>query len=190
MNNFYDSKLNLAKVTSGLTGIKISVILALLAHESAYGTSKLARDSNNFSGISDSDGKLNPWSKGSSLRKRPSNEGGWYVRYDSVEDYAFDLAHVLNLSYYQKVRNAKTAQEQITELGKSPYAVDPRHGDKIMAIWKKDGLYRYDGEIIVEEKNNFKETIENKAKLMSNEELSKMAMVGVGFAVLVSMLDS
>lgn len=152
-----------AMVSSAMTGgkVKPSVFLALWAHESAFGESKLARTGLNYGGHSDSDGKPNSWSKAIGFVPRPSNEGAFYRQYASVSDFAYDAGKIFTWSYYTDVRNATTATEQIKELGRSPYAVDPGHGDKILTVWNTYNLSKYDSKAVVEGSDVIKKVTES-----------------------------
>ncbi len=184
MSNFYDKIYPVAKYVADARGLYPSVVMALLAHESAYGTSKLATGSNNYAGISDMDGKINSWSKADGMVARPSGEGAYYTRYATLNDFASDLATLLGFSYYKGVRSATTPEAQIKAIGESPYATDPLHGSKILAIWKQDGLSKYDGSNVTVV--NTDTVGEAKISGYSDEQLIRIGAGVVGLLALIS----
>jgi flagellum-specific peptidoglycan hydrolase FlgJ len=123
MSEFYSSMHKYARISSDLTGIPVEVILGQWALESNYGRSDLARRANNFAGI-----KAN--SKGAHYTS------GQYAGYLTKTAFAKDYARVMNLSYYDKVRNAGTVEGAVLELGNSPYAEDPSYSKKLGDIVK------------------------------------------------------
>lgn len=183
MSNFYDKIYPVAKYVADARGLYPSVIMALTALESAKGTSKLARESNNYAGISDMDGRINSWSKADGMVDRPKDEGAYYTRYTDIMDFASDLATVFGFSYYKAVRNATTPEAQIRAIGDSPYAVDPNHGDKILAIWKQDNLSRYDGGNVTVV--NTDTVGEAKVNGYSDEQLIKIGASVIGLLALI-----
>lgn len=80
-------------------GIPASVTLAQMALESAYGTSRLARNGNNFFGIkASSDWLSNGGSYGYYSDDAPNEK---FCHYNSVEDSVYDHSRVLMLSHYK-----------------------------------------------------------------------------------------
>jgi flagellum-specific peptidoglycan hydrolase FlgJ len=121
MSNFFSEMNDAAAIASDLTDIPKEVILAQWALESAFGTSDLSKRANNYAGIKSS-------SKGKDF------VSGSYAGYNSKDSFARDYARVMNLSYYDKVREAKGVNETIDELAKSPYAEDTSYGDKLKKV--------------------------------------------------------
>jgi peptidoglycan hydrolase FlgJ len=124
MSTFYSDMYEPAKLASSLTGIPVQTILAQWALESNYGQSDLAKRANNFAGI-----KAN--SKGRDY------VSGQYAGYFSKSSFAKDYARVMNLSYYDAVREAGTVEGSIDALDKSPWAEDTNYGDKLREVVKK-----------------------------------------------------
>lgn len=123
-NTFYSDMYKYAKISASLTGIPVEVILGQWALESNYGQSDLSRRANNFAGIKSS-------SKGKDYTS------GAYAGYWTKSAFAKDYARVMNLSYYDGVRNAGTVAGAISELGKSPYAEDPSYANKLKEVVAK-----------------------------------------------------
>lgn len=101
------------------------VILAQGALESGWGTSKLARESNNFFGVT-AYGSPNAYWKGA---KRISTSSGLPFRvYDSVENGFRDFAHLITKKY----KDAANASDSVTEyarlIANSPY-INEKNGD-------------------------------------------------------------
>jgi flagellum-specific peptidoglycan hydrolase FlgJ len=121
MSNFFSEMNGAAQLAASLTDIPKEVILAQWALESAFGTSDLSQRANNYAGIKSS-------SKGKDF------VSGAYAGYNSKDSFAKDYARVMNLSYYDKVREAKGIDETIDELAKSPYAEDTSYGAKLKKV--------------------------------------------------------
>jgi flagellum-specific peptidoglycan hydrolase FlgJ len=121
MSNFFTKMNGAAELAASMTDMPKEVILAQWALESAFGTSDLAKRANNFAGIKSS-------SKGKDF------VSGVYAGYNSKESFARDYARVMNLSYYDKVREAKGIEETVNELGKSPYAEDKTYTEKLKKV--------------------------------------------------------
>ncbi len=149
---YFDKMKPYAERASKALGIPVSVILAQWAHESDYGRSWGARHRNNHAGISNFTGKPYSWSKAYKVEPRPSNEGAWYNVYRSIDDFVDDYIHVMNLGYYDKVREAGKTQgveDDVLELGKSPFAGNHYKkngvpGGAIMDMIKANNLTKYD----------------------------------------------
>lgn len=129
--DFFAHIKSLADQVAEKTGLKSELVMAQWALESSYGESDLATRDFNLAGI-----KKN--SKGSD---HPSySNGGKYAGYDKPINFARDYARIMNLETYASVRNAKTLDEQVTALGKSPWAEDKNYSSKIFDIIKKNNL--------------------------------------------------
>lgn len=107
-----------AKAIKG--GAPVEVILAFWYWETGGGTNKGTKEYNNLAGINYNRSWKNP------LQVKASTSGE-YAIYANLSDFAQDYARVLNLSYYDKVRNAfKTAgySDDVSAISASPYSVD------------------------------------------------------------------
>jgi flagellum-specific peptidoglycan hydrolase FlgJ len=123
-NDFYNKMYTHAKTAHALTGIPIETILGQWALESAYGTSDLSRRAKNFAGIKAT-------SKGKDFTS------GQYAGYFTLGSFARDYARVMNLPYYEEVRNAGTVEGSIVAIGESPYAEDKSYTEKLRKIIKE-----------------------------------------------------
>ncbi|MEH7209919.1 GH25 family lysozyme [Priestia megaterium] len=115
-------------VTAGKgTNMPWEVCLAQWAWESAYGKSSLCQRGNNFAGIvhtSHDDFKT-------------GNFAGFY----SIDNFVKEYIRVLNLSYYNAVRNAGSIADTCNALAKSPYSAnDPSYGKNILNIINNNKL--------------------------------------------------
>lgn len=108
--DFFTKMMPYAVEASNRTHVPVSVILAQWANESAYGTSDLAKNANNFGGINHT---------GNSIA---AGTYGAYAKYSDINQFVDDYVRVLNLSYYDKVRAAGTVDGAVRALGDSPYA--------------------------------------------------------------------
>ncbi|MFD0591156.1 glucosaminidase domain-containing protein [Paenibacillus sp. GCM10027627] len=89
----------------------VEVVLAQWALESGNGTSGHAKNHNNHGGI-----KYSKHSK-TALQRSDSQFAG----YRNLDDFVTDYIRVINLGYYDKVREATTIEGTVKALGESPY---------------------------------------------------------------------
>jgi len=95
------------------------------ALESGWGTSKLARESNNFFGIT-AYGSPNAYWKGA---KRISTSSGLPFRvYDSVENGFRDFAHLITKKYKEAAKASDSVTEYARLIANSPY-INEKNGD-------------------------------------------------------------
>lgn len=118
--DFIKSMQGYAMTAGASLGMPYQVILAQWALESTYGTSDLANRANNFAGIKYTD--------------NADFKSGSYSGYNSVTKFVSDYIRVMNLSYYNAVRNAGGIRETIEAFGNSPYAEDPNYANKLLSI--------------------------------------------------------
>lgn len=95
------------------------IILAQWALESSWGKSDLSQRANNFAGI-----------KSSSVGKDYTS--GAYAGYHSLENFTRDYIRVMNLSFYDRVREANGIEGTARALDESPWAEDTGYFNKIM----------------------------------------------------------
>lgn len=118
--DFFKTMQPYAMTAGAALGIPYQVIVGQWALESAYGTSDLARRSNNYGGI-----------------KYTSNadfQSGSYSGYNSVARFVNDYIRVMRLPYYEPVRNAGGIRETIEAFGKTPYAEDSSYVSKLKSM--------------------------------------------------------
>ena len=101
---------SMAKQVGKATGIDPSYLYAQMMLESAGGSSHEAKADNNYGGItwSDSMKGTKGLSKGNA---RPSAEGGRYVHFNSVQDYANYYAKMLKGSNYKNLKGSKSLSD-------------------------------------------------------------------------------
>lgn len=109
-----------AMQAGAVLGMPYQVILAQWALESTYGTSDLSKRANNYAGI-----KYN---------SHADFKSGSYAGYNNKERFVQDYIRVLQLPYYNGVRQAGGIRETIAELDKSPYASDSNYGSKLLSM--------------------------------------------------------
>lgn len=140
--DFYEKLLPYARKAGALLDIPASVILGQWSYESARGTSSLAERTGNFAGIKHVSSSID---YGSS---------GMYADYKhNLDTFTADYVRVMELSYYNKVRDAVSVQDTIEALSLSPYA-ESRYKDSgsYSNVWdriKADNLLRYDAQDIL-----------------------------------------
>jgi flagellum-specific peptidoglycan hydrolase FlgJ len=117
---FYKGMQQYAMSAGAVLGIPYEVIMAQWAHESAYGTSDLAKRANNFGGIKYTD--------------NADFKSGSYAGYNSIPAFVQDYIRVMSLSYYKPVREAQGVRATIEAFGKTPYAEDKSYVNKLLSI--------------------------------------------------------
>ena len=93
-----------------------SFVICQLCHETGWGqhpNSISAREDNNWGGMTWGYDDLNPKTRKSGVqvtpgRKRPAVEGGYYIHYDTVEDFLKDYGYLLRNGGFYKTSGAKT----------------------------------------------------------------------------------
>ena len=134
--DFFDEYSDMAQRVYGATGVFPSVALAQLAHESAFGSSAIARENKNLAGIK---------YVGQSAAVGESRN---HAVYESERDFFDDYIRVLNLGYMAPVREGETPEQQINNIphgsGSPVYATDPLYSQKVMNIWSNYDLEKYD----------------------------------------------
>lgn len=105
-------------------------ILSVAAFESSFGTSKIARESNNFFGII-SLGNVNAYWNGA---KHRASTGLSFRKYASPQNSFLDFGRLIKSSYKQ-VYQANTIQDFANAMSESNY-IDPNNGDDRLAYRK------------------------------------------------------
>lgn len=134
---------------------------------------------NNLGGIKVGSGQPNEWWDGSSVRK-----GTWEVvngvrletaanfrAYPSVYHFYKDQDLLFQLPRYERVRKAKTPEEQADMLQACGYATDPAYARKLKQLIETYDLKQYDREVerVLQELKELKDEIEGLRR--RNEEL-------------------
>ena len=91
-----DSLVNHLKAEGESNNVPPSLFISQLYYESNWGSSSVAKDNNNWGGLTWTGNPNRPSgvvvSRGT---PRPSNEGGYYMKFASVEDYLTDYVYLL-----------------------------------------------------------------------------------------------
>lgn len=107
---------------------------------------------NNLGGIKVGSGKTNAYWKGSWVSKNTwevengvrKDTSALFRAYDSVYDFYKDQDLLFQLARYERVRSAKTPEQQAQALQLCGYATDPQYGAKIISIMQSNQLTKYD----------------------------------------------
>lgn len=139
---FYETYAPLARSLGRKYDLFPSVILAQAAVESAYGTSALTVEHNNFFGIK---------GRGTTLPTKEV-EGGQTVRkhqefasYKTPKDSFKAYGKLVGTAdRYENVRKARTPEEAAQALHPCGYSTNPNYGNLLIKIIQRDGLKKYD----------------------------------------------
>lgn len=134
-------------------GVTYQAILTQWSLETGYGTSRIAKEHNNHAGIKNN-------SHGADY------DAGTYAGYNSLDSFVNDYVRVMNLSYYDDVRKEGSTADDLTQLHKSPWATDPKYGEKLKGVF--EGL--------------------NFSDIKDVELDNKAVMVGIGAVTLLALL--
>ena len=127
-----------------------SLRIAQAAHETGW----RIHSWNNLVGLKAGGGKPNQYWDGSSVRtgtwevingQRIDTAANWRA-YRSVEDCFRDQDLLFALPRYERVRQARTSEEQAEMLQACGYATDPQYAAKLKTIIKSHGLKQFDEE--------------------------------------------
>lgn len=182
MNDFYKKYLPYAEKVKKMLGQPVALTLAQWKLETGGGTSRLAKESNNLGGIKYS--KYSEYADKETVVYPKMS----YARYNTLDDFVNDYVRVLKLGYYDDVRKAyatKTINDDVIALGNSPYAEDPNYQKKLFRIIEQDRLIELDKK----ENNEVLEINETAVNNMSNEDLKKYAIIGLGILSILGLLD-
>jgi flagellum-specific peptidoglycan hydrolase FlgJ len=116
--SFFKEMQGYAMTASAVLGMPYQVILAQWALESTYGTSDLAVRAKNFAGIKSS-------SQGKDF------VSGSYAGYNTIPRFVQDYIRVMQLPYYNEVRQVGGIEATINALDRSPWAEDSGYGAKL-----------------------------------------------------------
>jgi flagellum-specific peptidoglycan hydrolase FlgJ len=140
--------------------IPIDFILIQWEHESARGTSAIAKENLNHAGL-----KL-----GKHVQV-PATVNRGHAKYNSLDDFTTDYIRVMSLSYYKNVIGVKTVEDAIREIGKTPYAEDKKYSAKLMNLFKG-------GKPIQDNSGGGGGVVDNSNALTSNE-LAVASSIGI-----------
>ena len=94
-----------------------SFLITQLHYEGLFGKSEVSRLNNNLGGMTWSSTYVgNPKIKKSKGSARPANEGGHYIKYDSVADFIHDWAYLLRPHHFYTVSGKKSFQGAVKGL--------------------------------------------------------------------------
>lgn len=128
--SFFEDMSPYAAQASQNTGVPAPVILAQWALESNYGQSDLAQRADNLAGIT--------FAGSSSIADGTTNG---YAQYKDYSQFVQDYTRVMNLPYYDNVRNAGSVEGAIQALSNSPWAESHYDGGQALAdIINQNGL--------------------------------------------------
>lgn len=133
------------------TTVNPVVLIAQAAHESSHGMSELAKNAKNIAGL-----KYSPPFNGEKYYKYSPEEqanGEWeqeksaFCKFNSIEECIayhakFCISTDYRKTYYSKVLNAKTIEEQCHALA-GTYATDSKYGNKLLTVIREFDLENY-----------------------------------------------
>ncbi|WP_321537163.1 glycoside hydrolase family 73 protein [Streptococcus suis] len=147
---FLESLKPFVKKVANTTGIAPSVIFAQAILESAWGTSTLAKEANNFFGIK-ADEK---WQGKSMVHETKEVRDGKVItitakfraynnQAESVQDYGqFFTSNPWRIRNYYHFRNSTNYLDAVIALQRSGYATDPTYAEKLKSVIERYSLDR------------------------------------------------
>lgn len=174
-----------AKKAQQATGLPYDYIVAQWGWETGWGTNRGSKELNNHAGI-----------KYSQYAPAGTTKSGMYAKYPSMNLFIQDYARVYRLSYYTKIKSAKTDEERIKELNNSLWSESDYSIPTMLSAQKIAKQYGEDvtvapapapapTETTISELGNF--NISN-INTLSNGELETWATVGIALAVLFTLI--
>lgn len=100
-----------AKKAEQATGLPYDFIVAQWGWETGWGTNRGSKNLNNHAGI-----------KYSKYAPAGTVKDGMYSKYSSMDMFIQDYKRVMGLSYYTKIKSARTDVDRVKELNYSPWS--------------------------------------------------------------------
>ncbi len=175
-----------AKKAEQATGLPYDYIVAQWGWETGWGTNRGSKTLNNHAGI-----------KYSQYAPAGTVKDGMYAKYPSMDMFIQDYSRVYRLSYYTKIKSAKTDTDRIKELNaslwsESDYDINTMLSAQALAKKYGEGITvtptpapSAPGQAINTELGNI--NIPNLSSL-SGGELETWASVGIALAVLLTLI--
>jgi LysM repeat protein len=147
---FIEAAAAIAQEVQRRTGVPASVTIAMAINETAWGTSRLAREAHNYFGIKGRSGEgpagvvwMNTWEV---LRGRHVIVREPFRAYHSPEESFFDYGQFLrtNRRYQSAFELADDPRAFIRAIAAAGYATDPDYATKIIRLMDQYNLYQYD----------------------------------------------
>lgn len=126
-----------------------SYLIVKLHYEGLWGKSEVARANNNWSGMTWSDSMANGRPSGVKVTRgsaRPANEGGYYVKYASVDDFFKDWLYLIRRGGIYQVADSATFGEAVKGMfrcggAKYDYATMNINGDSMAVSHQRYEAY-------------------------------------------------
>lgn len=95
-----------------------SYLITLLHYEGLWGGSSVAQQNNNWGGMTWNSSWSSPHTRASGVivtrgTSRPANEGGYYIRYQTVQDFLTDWTHLIRRGGNYKVADSPTFADAV-----------------------------------------------------------------------------
>lgn len=95
-----------------------SYLITKLHYEGLWGGSVVGQSNNNWGGMTWNNSWSNPYKRPSGVTvtrgsQRPSIEGGYYIRYDTVQDFLVDWSYLIRRGGIYNVANSSTFDEAV-----------------------------------------------------------------------------
>ncbi|WP_420154165.1 glucosaminidase domain-containing protein [Siphonobacter sp.] len=98
---FFNKYWRVVKIAADKYQIRPEILMAIMAHETAWGRSDNLLKGNNPGGVTTALWRKTPyWSPTDGTRDRPKNEGGTYNKYKTLELGLLDNAYLLTYKRY------------------------------------------------------------------------------------------
>lgn len=135
-----------AQTTARLWGVPASVTLAQCVLESAWGTSQLSRQANNYFGIKAVAGQdYAEFPTHEVVQGRTVTELAHFARFGSVMDCFAAHAHLLGSCSRYNVARGQDAAGWCRQLQSGGYSTSPTYAASLLSLIRSLGLDKFDG---------------------------------------------
>jgi flagellum-specific peptidoglycan hydrolase FlgJ len=142
-----------ALATSQTSGLPPGITIAQAILESNWGESQLARDAHNYFGIKahGEHGRV-AYPTFEVVNGRTVRVTTEFARYTSMEECFVDRDRIiLRVACYADALAAKHEPDQFARALARHWATDPRYADKLLSLYRSQGLYNLDKKISAED---------------------------------------
>lgn len=113
-----DETLNMLIKEAERLGVPPSYLIVKLHFEGLWGTSAVARQDNNLSGMTYPNTSMDALTRPSGVQvtrggKRPANEGGYYIHYSTLDDFFKDWLYLIRRGGIYRIADSPTFNQAV-----------------------------------------------------------------------------